>query len=92
MGLINKRAPAETPDDWREVMTYSRVKPSPFEVIECKTEMFKKWGEFLDSRYQSKFATATRPIKQLRIVNTCSQTVEHRDSYTGLYILTTITE
>ena len=32
MGLINKRVHAEMPDDWREVIKYSRVKPSPFEV------------------------------------------------------------
>ena len=47
MGLINQKSHAEVPDDWREVIRNAHV---PFLVVDCKTEMFKAWGAFLDLR------------------------------------------
>lgn len=90
MGLINQKSYAEVPDDWREVIRNARVRPSPFLVVDCKTEMFKAWGAFLDLRYKKKFPAATRPIMQLKIMSTHHQTVEHRETYNGLYTSTVV--
>lgn len=91
MGLINRKAVAEVPKDWQEIICNSRTKPSPFIVIDCKREMFVKWGEFLDSKYQKKFSTPTRPIRQLKFTQANVQTVQHRESYTGAYTTTRVT-
>ena len=90
MGLINQKSHAEVPHDWCEVIRNVRVRPSPFLVVDCKTEMFKAWGAFLDLRYKKKFPAATRPIMQLKIMSTHHQTVEHRETYNGLYTSTVV--
>lgn len=90
MALINQKTPAETPGDWREAIACARVKPSPFQVVECTTDMFKAWGSALERNYSKKFTAKTRPIKQIIFRAENTQTVQHRDTYTGAYSSTLI--
>lgn len=90
MALINQRCPAETPGDWRDAISSARVNPSPYDVVECTTDMFKGWGSALETNYCKKFAAKTRPIKQIKFVATQTQTVSHRDTYNGPFYSTVI--
>lgn len=56
MALIPKSSKAETPAGWREVIEGARAKPSPFVVVACDQEIFKNWGDFLQSKgYKKSF-------------------------------------
>ncbi|KAG5885348.1 hypothetical protein JTB14_014366 [Gonioctena quinquepunctata] len=70
MSLINQKAYTEVPDDWREVIRDSRVKPTPFTVIDCGRELeFVNWTEHLSGYYKNKCPFPTRPIRLLQIKN-----------------------
>lgn len=97
MALINQRYPAETLSNWREAISSARVKPCPFQVIECITDTFKAWGNTLTQNYDKTFAAALRRMImsidwQLIMSSTKTQTVEHRESYNGTYSSTVITK
>lgn len=91
MGLIPRRTEAELPSDMRDVIRSARVKPSPFGVVDFGRENFKDWGKFLSDRYVKKFTAKTRPIKEVRITQIKSRTIDHRCSYNGLYTSTVVT-
>lgn len=63
MALINQKTPAETPEDWQEAIINFIVKPSPFQVVNCTTDLFKGWKNALEANYSKKFSAATRPIR-----------------------------
>ena len=83
VALINNKTPAETPRDWREAIANARVKPSPFQLVECTNDLFKQWGKALTGNYSKKFSAETRPIRQLIFKAENTQTVQHCDSYNG---------
>lgn len=85
MGLINQKAVAETPDDWNNIIRNSRKNPSPFIVIDCKQEMFKRWDEYLSSFYKKTCPFPSRPVKVFRVTQEHCSLVEHKDSYNGLF-------
>lgn len=87
MGLINQKSYVETPSDWREVIENSRKKPSPYNVIDCKTELFKSWTDFLKPTYIMKCPFQTRQIRCLKFE---SNTVKYRNSFFGSYITSDI--
>ncbi|KAJ8872063.1 hypothetical protein PR048_025664, partial [Dryococelus australis] len=82
---ISQKTPAETPRDWREAIDSARVKPSPFQVVKCQTDLFKARGKALNQNYSKKFATETRPIKQLIFKAENTQTVQHRGTYNSAF-------
>lgn len=90
VALINQKTPAETPEDWRNAIVSARVKPSPFNVVECTKDMFYSWGKCFSAKYQPKFKAETRPIKQLIFRAENTQTVQHRDTYNGAFISTVV--
>nr|CAI5820789.1 unnamed protein product [Callosobruchus analis] len=70
ISLVNQKAETEVPDDWREELRNCRVKPTPFEVIDCgKNFDFQNWGTFLLLAYPNKCPFATRPIRMLMFCN-----------------------
>lgn len=91
MGLIPRRSAAETPSDWRDVIQSARVKPSPFEVVAFERRHFKEWGKFLSSKYTKKFSEKTRPIREVRVTQSKSRTIDHRSTYTGAFTSTVVT-
>lgn len=63
MSLVNAKAYTETPKDWRDVLRTSRIKPTPFTVINCATDVnFQTWTDFLTEKYVKKCPMPTRPI------------------------------
>lgn len=82
MALIPKTARAEMANSWREVIEGARKKPNPFIVVSCDQGKFRSWGMFLFTKsYKSKHIITTRLIKQLRITQFHTQTIEHRSTY-----------
>ena len=64
MSLVNAKSYTETPDDWRD----SRIKPSPFKVVNCATEVnFKDRTEFLLKLYKRICPMPTRSITIMKI-------------------------
>lgn len=90
MGLINQKAPAELSDNWVEVVKKSRVKPSPFQVVECDSSTFRTWTSYLTPFYKKKNPFPTRPIRQIRIEKELPRWVSHRSHYNGAWETTII--
>lgn len=88
IALINLKFGAELPEDWVEHIRTCRIKPQPFEVVEVDLPFFRKWTEFLSSFYIVKCPFATRPIREIRFLNSSQRLVEHRASYSGYWQLT----
>ncbi|KAG8283032.1 hypothetical protein J6590_023562 [Homalodisca vitripennis] len=87
MSLINAKSYTETPDDWRNVIKYSRIKPSPFTVIDCAKEVkFETWTEFLSGIYVKKCPITTRPIRVFKINQKEPSFVLHKANYFGSYL------
>ena len=86
MSIVKQNSYIETPDDWREVLRNARVKPSPFEVIDCGIDFdFQNWTEYLSSIYPAKCPFATRPIRMLKISVENKPLIYHKPSYFGTY-------
>lgn len=51
--LIKKKHEAELPEDWAEAIRHSRLKSSPFQVVEVQQEMIKGWTAHIDSLYRT---------------------------------------
>ncbi|GFV49314.1 uncharacterized protein TNCV_685611 [Trichonephila clavipes] len=87
MSLINIKSYTETPDDCRDVIKNSRIKPSPFRVIDCAKEVkFETWTDFLSSIYVRKCPMQTRPIRVLKIDQKEPRFVIHKPNYFGSYL------
>lgn len=47
MSLVKQNAYTEIPDGWREELRNCRVKPTPFDVIDCSKNFdFQNWSTF----------------------------------------------
>jgi hypothetical protein len=87
MGVIKTKTVVETPDDWRSLIVSSRSTPSPFIVVKCERELFKKYTAYLTPLYKRQCPFPTRPIKE------CMISAEHntdnfmlvRNNYNGEY-------
>lgn len=87
MSIVKQSSYTETPDDWREVLRNTRVKPCPFEVIDCgKDFSFQNWTEYLSSIYPEKCPFPTRQIRMLKISGQNKRLVYHKPSYFGTYL------
>lgn len=52
MSLVNSKAYTETPEDWRDVLISSRIKPTSFTVINCASDVnFQTWTDLLTQKY-----------------------------------------
>lgn len=91
MSLINQRSYVEVPEEWRCVIRNSRLKPSPFTVIDCKQDMFKAWTNFLKPMYKQTCPMPTRPIRCLRVDSSTPRLVYHRSTFCGCYFSHEIT-
>jgi hypothetical protein len=85
MSLVNGKAYTETSDDWREVLEHSRIKPFPFKVINCTTDVnFHTWTLFLSKQYAPKCPIPTRPMR--RILFTKNEAfILYKTSFSGYY-------
>lgn len=90
MGLINKKARAETPSDWVYVFRNARTKPSPFQVIEVEQDLFRSWTTFLTKYYKKNSPIATRDIKEIYSSKDHPQFLTHRSSYNGMFETTVV--
>lgn len=87
MSIVNSKSYTETPDDWRDVLRNSRVKPSPFTVINCGTEVnFQTWTKYFSDKYVKKCPIPTRPIKVLKIDKNEPRFMLHKSNYFGSYL------
>lgn len=80
MGLIPRRSAAEMPSDWRDIIKNARIKPCPFEVVAFERVSFKAWGDFLSCKYTKKLTAKTRPMREVRITQSQSRTIQHRST------------
>lgn len=86
MSLVNVKSYTERPDDWREILRNSRIKPSPFKVINCGEEVkFQTWTEFLSQRYVRKCPLPIRPIRVLKVDKNEPRFISHKENYFGSY-------
>lgn len=86
MSLINQKTYTETPDDWREEFKSCRVKPNPFQVIDCGQNFeFLNWTAFLSSLYAAKCPFPTRPVRMLKVENENPSKIFHKGTFTGIY-------
>ena len=86
MSLINIKSYTETPDDWRDVIKNSRIKPESFRVIDCVKEVkFETWTNFLSGVYVKKCPMQTRPIRVLKIDRKEPRFVNYKPNYYGSY-------
>lgn len=85
MTLIPKKQVAEIPQDLYNIIRQARVKPSPFQVIQCEQELFRDWTTFFKQSevYKGKLAMQTRPIKELKITVEHYRTISHRPTFNG---------
>lgn len=83
MALINQKAPCETPDDWRKVVAESRLKPTPFRVIDVDQPLVRSWTRFLAPKYKKTCPFLSRPIREIRVEITHPRLIFYRDSYNG---------
>lgn len=85
MTLIPKKQVAEIPQDLYNIIRQARVKPSPFQVIQCEQELFRDWTTFFKESkvYKGKLAMQTRPIKELEIKAVHYRTISHRPTFNG---------
>ncbi|XP_050311864.1 uncharacterized protein LOC126747345 [Anthonomus grandis grandis] len=81
--LIKQKTRVEVPSQWVEVFKSARVKPMPFNVIECTTDIFHAWTKFLTPQYKKTCPLPTRPIKELIISHQHPRTIQMRESYNG---------
>lgn len=86
MSLVNTKSYTETPEEWRDVLKNSRIKPSPFKVVDCADEVnFQNWTEYLSQFYVSKCPMQTRPIRIIKIEKTQPRFVLHKPNFFGSY-------
>lgn len=86
MSLVNSKSYTETPDDWRDVLRSSRIKPTPFKVVNCATEInFQTWTEFFSGLYKPKCPMHTRPIRMLKVDKNEQMFFLHKSNYFGSY-------
>ena len=86
MSLVNQKAYTEMPDDWNDEWRKCRVKPTPFQVIDCgKNFDFHNWSTFLSPLYPTKCPFPTRPIRMLKFCFENSRLVFHKSTFMGLY-------
>ena len=82
-GLINQKSVVEVPSQWVKVFRNSRVKPTPFKVIDCKQELFIAWTKYLTPLFKKTSPFQTRPIKELFLSLEHPRTIKVRNSYNG---------
>lgn len=51
MGLVDLKTKMEISNDWFELLRISRIRASPFEVIEVDQGVVKKWEVFFNDKY-----------------------------------------
>lgn len=81
--LIKKTYEAELPEDWAEVIRNSRVKPSPFDVVEADQSLIKGWTSHLNGMYRKKLGCATRPIRIFMVHNQEPAYMLHKSFFSG---------
>lgn len=87
MTLVNAKSYTETPDNWRDVIRNSRIKPSPLTVINCATDVkFETWADFLSGLYVKKCPMPTRPIRILKVDQKEARFVLYKANYFGSYL------
>lgn len=95
MGLISRTAHTEVPKDWYDVIRHSRLKPSPFQVVECDQSMFLEWTSFFSSKglYKRRLPVPSRPLKEVKVENYQPRIMSLRSgSYNSLWDTVVITE
>lgn len=86
MSLINQKTYTETPEDWREEFRNCRVKPHPFEVIDCGDDFnFHNWTAYLSSLYPAKCPFPTRPIRMVKFEAEHPTKIFHKNTFSGNY-------
>lgn len=86
MSLVNQKAYTEVPEDWRDELRNCRLKPTPFEVIDCSKNFdFEDWTTFLSPLYPTKCPFPTRPIRMLKFCSKDNRLIFHKSTYMGLY-------
>ncbi|KAL1488806.1 hypothetical protein ABEB36_014602 [Hypothenemus hampei] len=84
LGLVNLNTHMEIPKDWFELLRRSRVRPSPFEVVEVEQEIIKTWDTFLkNEKYRKKCPFPIQKIKQIESVREHPGFVNCKTSYRG---------
>lgn len=82
VSLVNSNAYTETPEDWRDMLRSSGIKPTPFTVISCATDVnFQTWTDFLTVKYVEKCSIPTRPIRVLKIDQKESKFLFHKSNF-----------
>lgn len=85
MSIVKQNSYTEVPEDWRDVLRNTRVKPTPFTVIDCGVDVvFQNWTDHLSSIYPKKCPFPTRPIRMLKISGK-ERLVFHKQAYFGMY-------
>lgn len=92
MGLINCKARAELPEDWVEIFSAARCKPTPFNVERVDMSLVRDWNTFLEPIYIKKCPFMSRPIRELKVSQLHPRIIEHRDSYNGMWTSSIVTQ
>ncbi|GLV38183.1 hypothetical protein CBL_12829 [Carabus blaptoides fortunei] len=83
MGNINLKTKIETPNDWFDLLTVSRRKPSPFSVQQVSQTMIKDWTSFLKNLYVKKCPFPIQKMKEVSSTVDYCRFILNRDSYNG---------
>lgn len=83
MGLIKTKTRMELPNDWYQLLRESRVKPSPFIVIEVTQRMIRKWTDFFHDKFVSKCPFAIQAIREIYCSKKHQHLINYRTSYNG---------
>ncbi|KAL1488208.1 hypothetical protein ABEB36_015165 [Hypothenemus hampei] len=92
MSLIDYKIYTEVPEDWREVIRNCRMKPSPFNIIDCGREVeFLNWTQHLSGFYLTKYQFPTHSLKILQIKNE-ELNVLFKNTFYGKFTPASLTE
>lgn len=83
MAVINQKKWAEVPSDWFEEFRNARIKPSPFEVIDLKSNMILGWTKYLEKFYVKKCPFSTRPLKEVLFDRELLLDLKKKTDYNG---------
>ena len=90
MANVNQKFPAETPEDWRNVLQMSRSKPEPFNVINMTRDMFLKFTEYFKPQFLTNCPFPSRPIRELQISINHPDIIRYRNSWNGPFNISNV--
>lgn len=91
MGLVDLKTHMEVPNDWFELLKMSRIRPSPFQVVEVEQDIVKKWDVFLNDKYAKKCPFPIQKVKQIESTREHPRLISFLTSFYGAWTQNPIT-